>query len=121
MATDFQFLAARVYREHVIGQLGFHVPATETAAEFIALAKSLTAPSADSTPGWRTDPPFPGALEPPEKMVAGWRMICASRLFVDGVESGVIFLTLLSGKKPSVFVSPPGTVIPKEYSRPAPR
>jgi hypothetical protein len=59
MAAEFRFLAANLYREAVIRQLGLQVPATETAAEFIALAKTLTAPGSESTPGWRTDPPFP--------------------------------------------------------------
>lgn len=117
MEAYFRFSAANVYREHVIRQLGARVPAADTAAEFVALASSLTAPNAESTPGWRTDPPFPGVLEPPEKVPNGWRMICASRLFVDGIEAGVIFLTLFSGKPPAVFVAPARTVIPEEYSR----
>ena len=54
--------------------------------------------------------------EKPEEMSDGWRMICASRLYSGNVELGVIYMNFYSGKPLSVFLSPPGTDIPAEYT-----
>ncbi len=103
------------YADHASACVGNPVPGAETAEEFFTRAKHITVPEFEAANGWRTDPPFPGLLEKPEKMPHGWRMICATRLFEDARETGVLFVTLMSGRTASAFVAAPGTPIPKEY------
>jgi hypothetical protein len=105
----------RAYRDHVISVLGYLIPAVTSGAELIELAKRTAGPALEAEHGLSTQPPFPGAAEVPEKMPTGWRMICASRLYRNGVERGVLFTTFVSGRTTTVVVNGPGTVIPDEY------
>jgi hypothetical protein len=107
---------AHAYRERVIDILGFKIPGARNAAELIALAKRLDARELEAERGWRTEPPFPGAGEPPEQTPAGWRMMCASHVFVDGNVAGIIFLTLFSNKPVAVFVNQPDYQIPATFT-----
>lgn len=105
----------RAYRDHVITVLGYTIPAVTSSAELIELARRTAGPALEAEHGLSTDPPYPGAAERPEQMPTGWRMICASRLYKGGIERGVLFTTFVSGRKSTVVVSAPGTVIPDDY------
>jgi hypothetical protein len=109
------------YRDHVIATLGWKIPVVSSADGLRGLAQRCAAPPFEAEIGWRTDPPFPGALEPPEQTPNGWRMICASRVYNrDDVELGVIFMTLYGGRTTSVFVNGPGSLIPETWKPLAP-
>lgn len=109
-------IVMREYRDHVTRVLGPILPAVASAAELIALARSIPVPAIEAERGWHTEPPFPGAVENPELMSDGWRMICASRLLSGDEDLGVIFMTLYAGKAAGVFLAGPGTAFPEEYS-----
>jgi len=115
MDAQLRTLVTESYVDHASACVGTPVPLTETAAQFIAVAKRMTVPAFEAEKGWRCDPPLPGLLEKPEKMKDGWRMICATRFHVAGQLAGVLFMTLMSGRTVSAFVGGPDTVIPKEY------
>jgi hypothetical protein len=114
--ASFRRVAMEAYRDHVMRALGLSLPAVESAAELIALAKRARADELEAASGWRTEPPFPGGGEQPERMPTGWRMICACRLFSQGRERGVVFTTFVSGRPVTIFVNAPGTLIPQEYT-----
>jgi hypothetical protein len=103
------------YRDHCISTLGYEIPAVETAAELIELAKKAGASALEAQYSFHTEPPFPGVAEEPEPMPSGWRMICACRIYEGSEEYGVIFTTFVSGRPTTVVVNPPGTVIPETY------
>jgi len=102
--------------DHVISTLGWKIPQVTSAGELIELAKRVDTAALEAETGLRTEPPFPGALETPERMPNGWRMISACRLFSGVHEMGVIFMTFYSGRTVSIVINPPGTAIPAEYS-----
>ena len=81
-ATDPRYRAGiqNAYRDHIIRTLGWKIPAVQSAEELIELAKKCADPPLEAENGWHTEPPFPGAVETPEKSPGGWRMIAASRL-----------------------------------------
>ena len=106
---------AQVYRDHVIATLGYKIPPVGSAAELIELARKAGADELEAANGWRTEPPFPGAGETPEEMPSGWRMICASKLFVRGEPAGTIFMTFVSGRPVSSVVITDHPV-PPQYS-----
>jgi hypothetical protein len=103
------------YRDHCIRTLGYTIPQVKTAAELIELAKKADAGELEAQHTFHTEPPFPGAGEDPEKMPAGWRMICACRIYEGTEEAGVIFTTFVSGRPTTVVVTASGTVIPENY------
>jgi len=109
-------IVMREYSEHVRHVLGPLVPDVASAGELIALAKTIPIPAIEAQYGWHTEPPFPGAVEKPEQMSDGWRMICASRLYKGEEDLGVIFMTLYCGKPVGVFLQGPGNAVPEEYS-----
>jgi hypothetical protein len=111
----FRTSVVEEYVDHASACIGNPIPDAETADAFLAMARRITVPEAEAENGWRTDPPFPGMLEKPEKMPVGWRMICATRLYEGTREAGVLFVTLMSGRTASAFLGAPGTAIPKEY------
>ena len=113
--ANFRAGITRAYRDHIISQLGWKIPNVTSGAELIALAQKVADPPFEAEHGLRTEPPFPGAAEKPDEMPTGWRMICASRLYSGDQEVGVIYLTFVSGRTPSVVFNAPGTLIPKEY------
>jgi hypothetical protein len=78
-----------LYRDHVIAILGYEVP---------------NAPSGEAL-----------VAEKPEEMSGRWRMICATRLYIDNREAAVMFMTLVSGRRIGINLNPPGTHIPEEY------
>jgi len=105
----------RAYRDHVISVLGYQLPPVKSGAELIELAKRTAGPALEPEHGLSTEPPFPGKAEVPEEMPTGWRMICACTLRHRGVERGVLFTTFVGGRKTTVVLNAPGTVIPDEY------
>jgi len=115
MDANFRSGVTNMYRDHVIGILGYEIPKVPSADALIHLAKRITVPAFEAERGWRTDAPFPGVTEEPEEMRSGWRMICATRFYVDNVETAVMYMTLVSGRTCGVVLSLPGTVIPKQY------
>lgn len=112
----FRATASIVYRDVVMAQLGYKTPPCDTAEDLIALAKKLDASELETTCDWRTEPPFPGKDEIPEKMPVDWRMICASNVYEGDTPPGVIFATLMSGRTTTVYVNIAGSLIPKEYT-----
>src|ERR1700678_3442439 len=94
--AQFRSEAMLVYREHVMSTLGYRLPQVASAAELTEIAHRVAADKLEAMYGWRTEPPFPGAGETPEKMPTGWRMICATRLFVGDKEMAVIYTTFVS-------------------------
>jgi hypothetical protein len=117
MNDQFRSESALTYRNHLINMLGRQCPNVTSGAELIAQALRTRNPEFEAALGWRTEPPFPGAGEVPQEMPNGrFRMICASRLYLNDVEAGVIFTTFYSGKSFAVYVSPPGNHIPPEYT-----
>ena len=115
MDASFRSGLTNMYRDHVIAILGYEIPKVPSAEALIHLAKRITVPAFEAERGWRTDVPFPGVTEEPEEMRTGWRMICATRFYVGNVETAVIYMTLVSGRTCSVFLSHPGTPIPEQY------
>jgi hypothetical protein len=111
----FRRNVAQVYRDVVIDALGYKIPPVGSAEELLELARKAGADALEAANGWRTEPPFPGAGEKPEEMPRGWRMICASKFFVDDTPMGTIYMTFVSGRPVSVIVNPPDYPIPKEY------
>ena len=103
------------YRDHVIRILGYRIPVAHSAADLIAMAKKTDAGELEAKYGWRTEPPFPGVTEEPDKMPTGWRMICACRMYDGDVERGVIFTTFVGGRPVALFMHGPGMELPKEY------
>jgi hypothetical protein len=77
----------------------------------LALAASLTRQITNSElgdashPGTTFDPPYPGV----EARRDEHRVVYACTALREGVELGTVFTTLISGRKPSVSVAPPGT------------
>jgi hypothetical protein len=58
-----------------------------------------------SHPQTTFEPPYPGnRVREGEE-----RLVLASTAFRDGVELGTVFTTLISGRRPTVSVAPPGT------------
>ena len=104
-----------LYCDHVMAILGYEVPDVPSGEALVAVAKRITVPPAEAEQGWRTDPPFPGVAEKPAEMRGRWRMICATRLYIDNREAAVMFMTLVSGRRIGINLNPPGTHIPKEY------
>jgi len=115
MDESFRSGVTNMYRDHMTTILGYETPNVPSAEALIHLAKRITVPEFEAERGWRTDPPFPGVTETPEKMRTGWRMICATRFYVNNVETAVFYVTLFSGRTCSIVLNHPGTVIPKEY------
>jgi hypothetical protein len=109
-------IVMRLYNEHVANALGRPLPNVGSADELRALAQRLRPPAFEAEHGWRTEPPFPGAMEKPEQMSDGWRAIGACRLFEGENELGVIFMTFYGGRPAGAFLGTPGTAIPEEYS-----
>jgi hypothetical protein len=104
------------YRGHLFDVFGLALPAASSAAEMLELIKSIPAPPFEAGAGVTSDPPFPGACELPEEMPTGWRMICACRVFdSEQREATVLFITFVSGRKPTIFDNEPGTLIPERY------
>lgn len=103
------------YQDFILRAVGYKLPAAESAADLIAHAKKCANPPFEAELGLRTEPPFPGAMEPPEEMRNGWRAICASRIFKDDLEVGVIFTTFYSGRPVASFINGPTTMIPDFY------
>jgi hypothetical protein len=104
------------YRDHVLRVLGYPIPVVESGEELITLARKLAAPEFEARLGWRTEPPFPGASEKPEKMETGWRMICACKFFKGDDQMGTLFMTFVSGRPVGVVINVPTTTIPAEYT-----
>jgi hypothetical protein len=109
-------IVMKAYTAHLIQTFGNQLRVVRSADGLIELAKTIPIPEFEAAEGWRTVPQFPGMGEKPEEMPDGWRMICASRLYSGNVELGVIYMNFYSGKPLSVFLSPPGTDIPAEYT-----
>jgi hypothetical protein len=107
---------ALAYRERVIGVIGYKVPAVDSAAELLAIAKRLNATELEATYGWRTEPPFPGYAETPDELPNGWRMTCATNIFVGDEHAGVIFITLYSGKPVAVVMNRHDSPIPSSFT-----
>lgn len=121
MSASIPYVALRpivmkAYTAHLIRRFGNQLRTVRSAEALIELARSIPAPDFEAAEGWRTEPQFPGLGEKPEEMPDGWRMICASRLYSGNVELGVIYMNFYCGKPLSVFLSPPGTDIPAEYT-----
>jgi hypothetical protein len=106
----------REYRDHVTRVLGPVIPHVAAAAELIEMARSIPRAPIEEQQGWHTEPPFPGAVEKPQEMSDGWRMVCASRLYKGEEDLGVIFMTLYCGRPAGVFLQGPGNAVPEEYS-----
>ena len=104
------------YRELVMQTIGYKVPAVDSAEELIAVAKRLDATQLEAEKNWRTDPPFPGYGEKPEQLPNGWRMTCATNIFVDGQHAGVLFITLYSGRAVAVVMNRADSPIPGTFT-----
>jgi hypothetical protein len=115
MDANFKSGLSFMYRDHVSGLLGYEIPNVTSAEALLELAKKITVPAFEEERGWRTDPPFPGTTEAPEEMRGRWRMICATRFYVDDREMGVIFMTLVSGRPTGLIINAPHSHIPQEY------
>jgi hypothetical protein len=109
-------LALEAFRNYTHVELGYRIPAADSAEELLALARRLDTREIEAANGWRTEPPFPGLGEKPERMPVGWRMICASKLFAGNEAIGFVFTTLVSGRPTSMVINNPDYAIPKEYS-----
>jgi hypothetical protein len=105
------------YRERVMQVLGYKVPAVASAAALMAVAKRLDAAELEAERGWRTEPPFPGYAEPPQELPnGGWRMTCATNIFVGNDHAGVVFLTLYSGRPVAVVMNRHDSPIPATFT-----
>jgi hypothetical protein len=118
MDQEFRTTATTAYLKYVMQTVGRVIKAVASPEELIALARTLDGAEVETEHGWRSDPPFPGVHEQPEAMELGsYRMICASRIYKDDVEKGVLFMTFRSEKGPNIFIAGPTTVIPPEFKR----
>jgi hypothetical protein len=95
--------------------LGFKVPVVRSATDLLEVAKRLDASALEAANGWRTEPPFPGYGETPQELPNGWRMMCASNVFVGNEHLGVIFITLISGKPVAVVMNQRDSPIPSSF------
>ena len=110
--------AATMYRNRLIQKVGYPCPNVASGEALINIAVRAAYPPFEAALGWRTEPPFPGAGEPPVEMGPGkWRMICASRLYVNDVEAGVLYTTIFSGRPSAVVLSAVGTPIIDTYKK----
>ena len=107
-----------LYRNHLIGILGYNLPNCNSPEELIALARSMTPPPYEAEQGWHCEPPFPGAYDTPTEMLPHFRMVTACALLDANNEVlGYFWLTLVSGKPAVVVLSGagPGNEVPSHY------
>lgn len=65
---------------------------------------------------WEAIPPFLGRTRGIERAGETTRLVCAAELrAVDG-PLGVVFTTLIAGRRPEVAVAPPGTPIAEDWT-----
>jgi hypothetical protein len=99
-------LGAAVTR-HVISCVG------EVVADTLPAARSLSkgADELEQRHRVRFDPPYPGMVAGDAARVL---LACSARR-ADGDAVGVVFTTLIPGRRPSVSVAPPGTDVGKGW------
>jgi hypothetical protein len=94
--------ALAAYRSRVEAAIGPVCPAAATAEEMWALAAGIAGfePHAES---WTTDFPIPGRADRPAEVPAGWMLTAAVNVFNEGRLCGHIPLSLVTGRRWSLF------------------
>ena len=103
---------------HAVRRLEGRIAAESSAEDLLALARRLgeEAGSVESRYRLRFDPPYPGVTAGPEVAAGGLRLLLACTASnSDGTPLGVVFTTLISGRRSQVSVAPVEARIPEDW------